>query len=236
MPPPGIPDWLYPSVYVSAMAGGNRVWVDSVHCHRLGAENATGLRIAVRVRVRDIRWDDTAHLWRISRDSRAILLGDFLEQYSAPLPDDYTLSPSLELQRDPGDDRYPEEVQQEAPPAEPQVVGVAHASVQVRWSNGGDPEPEPKPDRLQLLMLYTTLCQLPTGVIGNNLTPNQKKQITRLVLRVAEQAEIPISKDGKEVVPWDAVFREALNVLEKLLLPQEPEDVPRTRFEREPLV
>jgi hypothetical protein len=232
MPPPGIPDWLFPSVYVVARAGESRVWVDSIRCYRQSAEmvNTTGLRFMVGVRVRDLRWDSYASLWRVSRDSRHLSLEEFLERYSAPLPEYYTLNPVLES--DPSDDRYPEEVLREAPPAEPQVE-VARASFQVRWTHGNEPEPEPEPDRLQLLMLYMIFCELDVNRSNCRLAPSQKTQLLSLVQRVAGKLGIVAPAVGDD--PF-GVYREALDALGKLLLPQEPEGGPRTRFEREPLV
>jgi hypothetical protein len=212
MPPPGVPNWLFPSVVaypftVEPEALDLSVWVEAI-----GSRNGE-----IFVRFRNLVGPEVEGQLLISRRARTLSLTRFLAGYS---------SASLHLPN---------------PPEEPALIPVPYRSGDEDQSEematgetnlpAAVPPPEPEPDRMGLLAVYLSLCLVWDRFIVDGPSLSSMTRRVRDQLGLTRQ-----SQDNPDI--YDPL-QEVLSAIGDLLPPEEeekPEVEPTSRFEREPPV
>jgi hypothetical protein len=236
VPPIGLPDWLYPGIVVQPISWGSEVRTEFTPETRIQAW-VTAIVVdqsSLYVHFRDFRYAPEENRSVVSGPTITMPASEFVQTYQ-PRPSAYgsrnyvfsamqdpeSLGPgAIVAQRgffvDVPDPPYLEET---TSPSPERVEPV--------------PPKTEEPDRLQLLNTYMNLCELSCSQANADLPPNRKAQVMSLVREVARQLGLSPPSSGDD--PY-TIYREALDLLEKLLIHKEPETGLRSRFEREPLV
>lgn len=222
MPPPDVPSWLYPSVALNTRhpvgeEATHHLWVEAIDC-----------RGSIGVYFRSLRWENEGPGWTTGRDIIRLRLEEFLELVIPPEPDrPPTYRPDVYIPV-----RIP--VQETDPAAGPvptfPVPPIEQPDLIVPEPSAEFLPPNYIPDILQTarLAIYLTLGESRTAQRAS-----LNEQTIQVLNRLAKSLNLsPAPEDAGEAL--SAV----LNRLDKLLPPDEEtgEAVPRTRFERDPLV
>lgn len=215
MPPPGVPDWIFPTVIAASRLDirDPLVWVEAIGSRRG----------EIFVRFRDVLGPPGAgtSLAMISRRSHTLTLDRFLEAYS-----------SAE-----GDDPYVP-----FPPEEPALIPVPYLEdedeIVLNGQGEGLPtapspeEPAPRElDHLGMLAAFLCLTDMTVTSAWNSLTPERRDQVLALMGRIAENFGWS-SPRGKSLL---GVYGDAIDTLLSLF-PEKEGVVPTSRFEREDLL